>query len=734
MPGNGSLSERPDGPDGGVPVVSRAPRSGGRAETPGVPAKPRLHARLARALRRHVWSAFACVGAGVGIALLVTLATTPVYRAQATIQVKAQDLPDLDVVRSRALVERVIDRLQLADDPMLAPVASRFGILGELVPPLARFFHEPETTPDGERAERVDRFIAAIDASPRRHSGLVDVSYSSPSPALAAEVTNALADEFVTLAVGHLVDASAKGRASLERQLEVTATARKQAEARLQSFVRANQVIPADPRESIEYKKLADLNESLTRAQSRRIEKEAFYRQTTATNAGVLPQLATNPVIMSLTTEIAKLEADRARVGEGSAEGRRLGAQLETLRGHLKTAQSALTDTVRADFEAAQKQETLLAQALEAQKGVIGELNQRAIDYEVLKRTVESDRDLERRLQQQLDGTPGGGPDAAVELVERAAVPYRPDRPQPIRNVALGVLLGALAAMLLIAFEETLDDTLRTPAETERELGLPVLACVPVVRVKRTNGKTVELPPEVVAGEEPRCLGTEAIRSLRAALFLASPAGPPQRLLVTSPRPREGKSVIASNLAIVLAQMGRRVVLVDCDFRRPRLHRIYGQDGRLGATSFLAGATDLPSLVRPTDYGPSLLASGPLPPDPLALIDSAAMAALLDELSRGYDFIILDAPPALGFPDVPLLSRLVGGVILVVQSGVTQRAAARAAADELRRLRVQTLGTVLNRADEANLGYFGSTYRAYLDGSASDKKADRRARLDGPGN
>jgi capsular exopolysaccharide synthesis family protein len=677
--------------------------------------------RASAAFRRHLWRALGCTVAGAVAAILITLASVPTYVGQATVQVKSQDAVDVDILRSRALAQRVIDRLQLADDPLLdAP--PRSALVAASIARVRRFFGWEEPGAEARGAERVDRFVAAIDTRRRAGTALVEIEFASPSPALAADVANALAEEFVSLAVGQLVDTTQRGRAALERQLEVTTTARKTAEERLESFVRTNQVIPADPRESMEYKKLGDLNEALTRAQSRRIEKEALHRQATTSNGAVLPQLAANPVVTSLTTEIAKLEAERVRVGEGSAEGKRLASQLDTLRTQLKTAQLALVDTLRADFEAAQKQEGLLAQALDAQKAVIAELNQRAIDFEVLKRTVESDRDLERRLKEQVDATSAGAAPGAIALVERAHVPYHADRPRPFQNLGIGVLLGALAGLLLVFFEERLDDSLRTPAHSERELGLPVLGCLPVVRMKRTNGKTMEIAPEVIAGEEPRCIGTEAVRGLRSALFLAHPGGPPQRLLVTSPRPREGKTCVAANLAIVLAQMGRRVVLVDCDFRRPRLHRIFGHDSRVGATSFLTGTVDLPPLVRPTDYGPSLLASGPLPSDPLALIDSAAMAALLDELSRGYDFVVIDAPPALGLPDVPLLARLVGGVLLVVRTVDTPRAAALAATDELRRVRANILGVVMNQADMATLGYLGSTYASYAENRGGQRR------------
>ena len=259
----------------------------------------------------------------------------------------------------------------------------------------------------------------------------------------------------------------------------------------------------------------------------------------------------------------------------------------------------------------------------------------------------------------------------------------------------------------------SLDNTLKTPEDVERHLRLPTLGALPQLRARRSNGRTAEIQPELIVVEDPRSMGAEALRTLRASLFLSTASGPPQRILVTSARPQEGKTCITVNLAIVLAQMGRRVVLVDCDLRRPRVHRVFGHELDAGVTSFLTGSGDVPSLIRSTPYGVDVLSSGPIPPNPVELIDSQPMVSLLEELSRRYDFVVLDAPPGLGFADVPLLARLAGGVLFVIRAGETPRKAAAQATEHLLRLRAKLLGVVLNGVRTGGPGYHSSYYSYY---------------------
>jgi capsular exopolysaccharide synthesis family protein len=281
----------------------------------------------------------------------------------------------------------------------------------------------------------------------------------------------------------------------------------------------------------------------------------------------------------------------------------------------------------------------------------------------------------------------------------------------------LALFIGLAGGVGLAFFQEYLDSSIKNPDDVERHLQLATLGAVPMLRPGRGQQNKVSITPELIAVDQPKSVGAEALRTLRAALFLTTAAGPPRRILVTSARPEEGKTCVAVNLAITLAQMGKRVVLIDADLRRPRLHRIFGLEIAPGLTNFLTGHADLPSIIHGVlpDKVPTLdlITSGPVPPNPVELIDSREMKGVLDELGRTYDFVIADAPPSLGFADVPLLSREMGGILLVVKCGATPRKLVKQAADYLIRLRAKVLGVILNQVDEKGHGYYYSYYSYY---------------------
>jgi len=740
------------GHDAGLPALTFDRSVGALRQLPP-PGADEVHLRdYWEVLLRHRWTVIAFFTAVVASTLLATLVAVPSYKATALIEIKAetqkliafQDVVQMaqaerefyqtqyDVLRSRTLARRVIDRLKLADDPVFDPPPGRPGVLARTVAWGGRLFARrppaPAPADDAPAPSRpaaapeqaiVDRFLGQVDVSPRRTSYLVEVSFVSPSPQLAASVANALADEYVSLSLDQRLEAVQKGRGFIEKQLGVTKAALEHSEEDLQAFARANEILTVDSKQNIEYRKLSDIGEALTKAQHERMAKEALYTQVQAGDTSALSQITNNPVVSSLTSELARREADRARLAETFTPEyprmRRLQAQIDALREQIKTEAVALAGTLRADFEASQKQEALLTAALADQKKVVTDLNQRAIDYKILKREVDTNRTIYNSLLQRLKEVEvtEGIKASNIQVLDPAEIPAHAFRPRPLVNLSLAMLIGLVGGVGLAFFQEHLDNTLKSADDVERYLRLATLGTLPQLRTRRPNGRGPDVQPELIVVDDPRSMGAEALRTLRASLFLSTASGPPQRILVTSARPQEGKTCITVNLAITLAQMGRRVVLVDCDLRRPRVHRVFGHELDAGVTSFLTGAMDLPSLIRPTPYGVDVLSSGPIPPNPVELIDSQPMVNLVEELSRRYDFVLLDAPPGLGFADVPLLARLAGGVLFVIRAGETPRKAAAQATEHLLRLRAKLLGVVLNGVRTGGPGYYSSYYSTY---------------------
>jgi len=279
-----------------------------------------------------------------------------------------------------------------------------------------------------------------------------------------------------------------------------------------------------------------------------------------------------------------------------------------------------------------------------------------------------------------------------------------------------------------------MDDSIKSPDDVERYLRLPTLGAVPEFKVvEEGDRKTAAKAANGANGKDqadrdsrssvadlevitrPTSAGSEAVRTLRAALFLAAPGGAPARLLVTSAKPGEGKTCITINLAAVLAQMGRRVVVVDCDLRRPRIHKATSLSQSPGVTNFLTGNVSLDEVLRDSgQVGLDIVTAGPIPPNPVDLLDSAGMGDLIRELEERYDHILIDTPPALGFADVPVLSNRLGGAcLLVTRSGDTSRRLARQACEYLIRMQSKLLGVVLNRVSSRSTGYSYYGYYGY---------------------
>ena len=427
----GPADTRADGRDFALPALV-AERGLGELRAPPLSGSDELRLRdYWEVLLRYRWTAVAVFAAVVLSTLLVTLVTVPTYKATTLIEIKTesqkvvafQDVQaaqlehefyqtQYDVLRSRSLARRVIGRLQLAEDPVFHPAPRPPGPLALVTGSLRALLTRPapvrpaEATADDNQSGLIDSFLGAVDVTPRRNSYLVEVSFFSPSAGLAAGVANALAEEYVSMTLDQRLDAVQKGRAFIERQLGVTKGALEKSEEDLQAFARDNEILTVDAKQNIEYRKLADLNDAATKATHERLTKESLYNQVRTGDAATLSQISSNPVVTTLTSELAKREADRARLGQTfTAEYpamRRLQAQIDALRDQIHTEQQALAATLRADFEASKKQQGLLTQALDAQKKIVNDLNQRSIDYKILKREVDTNRTIYNSLLQRL--------------------------------------------------------------------------------------------------------------------------------------------------------------------------------------------------------------------------------------------------------------------------------------------------------------------------------------------
>jgi len=354
---------------------------------------------------------------------------------------------------------------------------------------------------------------------------------------------------------------------------------------------------------------------------------------------------------------------------------------------------------------------------------------QSMVEYNILKRDAEGYKTMYDGLLTKLKeaNIAAGLKSSNIRVVDPAMVPSYPSRPAKARNIMLAILVGLVGGIGLALLREYLDNTVKTPDDIETLARLPALAVVPAFSGSNGSGKSGRLLGkassnghekriELVAQHLPKSQMSEAFRALRTALLLSQADHPPQVILVTSALPREGKTTAAANLAVTLAQLGDRTLLIDADLRKPGVGRLLNMlDGKYaGLSSYLAGVSSLELVTVPHPLIPNLVAipTGPLPPNPADLLSSHKLAEALRQLRTEYKFIVIDSPPIMAATDAVILSVQTDGVLMVVRSGETPKEAFTRARDLLVSVKCHLLGVVLNAVDSSAPDYYYS-YRYY---------------------
>jgi capsular exopolysaccharide synthesis family protein len=378
------------------------------------------------------------------------------------------------------------------------------------------------------------------------------------------------------------------------------------------------------------------------------------------------------------------------------------------------------------DYNQAKARQDLLTQRLDEQKAETNAMSEKMVQYNILKREAEANKAMYEGLQTKLReaGIAASLKASNIRVIDPAMIPSTPARPARTRNIALAFLVGLVGGVGLALLREYLDNTVKTPDDVETLVRLPSLAVVPAfgtaaeskkaVMLKGTSSNGHEKRIELVAQLLPKSQMSEAFRALRTTLLLSQPDQPPQVILVTSALPREGKTTTAANLAVTLAQLGDKTVLVDADLRKPGIGRLLNlaSGNYAGLSSYLAGASSLDLVCVPHPSIPNLVAipTGPLPPNPADLLSSHRLADAIAELRTKFKFVILDSPPIMAATDAVILSVQVDGVLLVVRSGDTPKTAFTRSRDLLVSVKSRLLGVVLNAVDANAPDYYYSYY------------------------
>jgi succinoglycan biosynthesis transport protein ExoP len=670
---------------------------------------------LVRIIHHWRWLVLGGVALGLVGAVLMTLLTTPVYRAWVTLeanpptvaisdeQSRERDAANVNsydfvatqvgLLSSKSVAERTAQELNLANNPT---------IVGQ----------------DTDASKRLRSATAAVarglNVIPPDQGTLIKFSYDSPSPQLAAMVANGVADSFINTALQRRYEASAYARNFLERQIAKTRGDLERSERALTAYAQQQGIIStgvgADGKpavgdaNSLQGESLITLNKALADATARRVAAEGAYRQGLATGPTSDVTTSTLPLRQQLATLQADYQQKRTFMKPEHPEMLSLKAQIDELSKQIASASGQMssghTNTLLADYRAAVSAENALRSRVGQLKGEVLDLRGRSIQYNILQREVDTNRSLYDALLQRYKeiGVAGGVGTAPVSIVDRADAPTFPYKPNLFMNLLMGLGAGLLAGLAGAVGLEFVSDTIKTREDVRSKLRLPCLGAVPKTAARDTFIEDLKNPASVVS---------EAYSAIVAALRFSTEAGMPKILLVTSTQSGEGKSSTALALAQNFARREKSVLLVDADLRKPAFK---AATDKVGLSKLLTTDDPIRDHVLETQHSNFwLLPSGPVPPNPADLLSTGRIRKIIAEADQQFDLIVIDGPPTLGLADSPLLAAAAGNVLFVVESGKTRTRAAIEALNRLEATGTHVLGATLTKAASSG-GYGYSRY------------------------
>src|SRR2546421_1316305 len=705
------------------------------------PREPHLYDYLL-ILRKHQWLILSFLLAVVTLVAIATFRMQPIYVATARIELDRENpsiLPfqgpdsydlmmDLDnyvetqskILTSETLALQTIRNNGLSARPEFSSPSgpSEAIAIGSLA--------------NQKRPPGLGQFLGSLSVKRVPNSRLMDVSFESTDPQLAARVVNAHIASYIEQNFSSKYEATTRASAWLADQLtELKIKVQRAEDARI-AYERQNQIWTLDDKQNITSQRLSDINKQLTDAQSERMKKESLYQFAKSGNLDAVPQIQSNLALTELLKKRSEVSSDYTdglnQYGPNFPKVQRLQAQLKDYDQSIEKEKKNILAVLESDYREAQQRESLLTQALDQQKAETNHMAEKLVEYNILKREAEANKTLYEGLMTKLKETAisQGLRSSNIRVVDPAMIPSTPARPAKGRNLALGFLVGLVGGIGLALLREYLDNTVKTPDDIETLARLPSLAVVPQFAGSNGHKRRGMLPDfsqnghdkriELVAQHLPKSQMSEAFRVLRTSILLSQAEHSPQVILVTSALPREGKTTAAANLAVTLAQLGDRTVLVDADLRKPGIGRLLNLAGGkyAGLSSYLAGVSslDLVSVSHPAIPNLVAIPTGPLPPNPADLLSSHKLVDAIAELRTKFKFIVIDSPPIMAATDAVILSVQADGVLLVVRSGETPKEAFTRTRDLLSSVKCRILGVVLNAVDASAPGYYYS-YRYY---------------------
>lgn len=701
--------------------------------------------------RRIAGTAFVLV---LGTMMIQSYSTIPTYRTASQLEISDERAVQLSavgvndpanypaieayyttqyqVMRGREVGRRVVRSLNLAEHPVFSGAAptprdplsllrqARSAISAWVRGLIARPVEVPRPAAAGDPAAREEAIISAVmggvSIQPVEASLLVNVVYTHHDPEFAAQMANAIAEEYAAQNLEKRLEQTRKMLAWLETELATAEKKARESEDQLARYREDRNAQSLEDRTNVVVSRLNELNTQWLNAQAAMRTASNQWAQVSKANpkedsADLIPLIGMAADVVQARGKLNTLLAEQTQLGQRYGPNhetmRKLRIGIDNATQELIAARFRVQESYRAAYETARNQEQQLAASFRTQTDSVTDLDRKAADYNALKRQAAVDQQHHSNLLAEHSKIKIAANSTAnnVKLTERAQVPTSPITPNTRKDLITAIIAGLTLALGLAFGLEYLDDSVKTPDDVTKRLKLPLLGLVPAVR-----GERVPLLTETV----PHDFG-EAFRSLRTSLVFTSSADQARIIVVTSSQPLEGKTTTACNLAYALAFGGSRVLLIDADMRRPGLHKTIGLQNTLGLSHLLVGQARVREVVQRTQE-PNLfvVTAGRTPPNPSELLASGRMDHLLANLAVGpFDWVVLDTPPVLAVTDAVILAQNVGGVVFVIGSEMTRRVHAERALETLQAGRARSIGAVLNRVDFDRNKYYYSRYYGY---------------------
>ena len=658
------------------------------------------------------------------------------------------------IIESRTVAREVIRRLNLENSEEFFPkpkddllsslkrsVVETVASWKESITSLLKT--EEEKGADGSEAYAPDTalvsdFIDRITVGPIRNSRLVDVSFRAANPVLGTKIVNTLARAYIDQNLETKLVAVQNAGKWLHTRIDEEREKVEKAEESLLEYKETHGIVTdfSSDVEQVTAQKLAQLNSQVVQAESGRVEAETRYNQALAL-VGSPDMLDSIPEVLNneLIRQIKSMEVDlykrmselSKKYGQKHPQMLAIESELQTLQKRKAQEVDRVINSLRNEYRVTLAKEKSLKEALSKQKKEALDLNQKAIKYGVLRREADSARHMYEVLIKRFKETSltEDMKTGNIRIIDRAEVPSFPVKPRKKLNFLMAVTLGLFAGIGLAFFFEYLDNTIKVPEDVKRHLKIPYLGPVPLFEVNG-QGKQDGTRPELVTVLAPKSTASESYRGIRTSILFSSAESSPQVILVSSVGPAEGKTITTANLAITMAQYGSKVIILDCDMRKPRMDQLLGVPRNQGMSNLLVGSNA--NILRTGVPNLDVIPAGPIPPNPSEILGSARMAHLLGTLRRRYTRVLIDSPPSTAVTDAVALSKSVDGIILVIRAGTTTREMAKNGVAQFDAVGAPMLGVVLNGVGVGRDSYYYYQYSYDYYGDDGDKRRKPRSK------